>query len=94
MIVKKLILTISSCLPFLGCEMQQKAEPYEFKEKEQAPERPISLEPSRLTPVSNAAVETELPRDRQDPNKSFHEVEASVVKGKPRHDFPHLTFPE
>jgi len=92
--VKRFILAIFFCVPFLGCELQQNPKPYEFKESEQEADDSPDPEPGKVIPVARTQSPPSAIQSRQDPNKSFNETERSVVKGTPRHDFPNLVFPE
>ena len=92
--MNRFILAIFFCVPFLGCELQQNPKPYEFKEGEPEPDSSPDPEPRRVIPVARTQTPSIVAQNRQDPNKSFNEIEGSVVKGTPRHDFPNLVFPE
>ncbi len=79
----------------LGCDIEQTAKPYEFKDEEQL------LDAETKSPTPNASSSSDRPRiswdsteSRQDPNKPFEQDEDNVVKGRPLHAFPNIQFPE
>jgi hypothetical protein len=92
--VNRLLLAFFFCFPFLGCELQQNPKPYEFDGIEQEADKSLPPAQKNSTPITRSRVQSINATDKQDPNKSFHDVRGKVVKGSPRHDFPDLTFPE
>jgi hypothetical protein len=74
--------------------LQQNPKPYEFDGIEQEADKPTPPAQGNNTPITRSRAQPINTSDKQDPNKSFHEVKGKVVKGSPRHDFPHLSFPE
>ena len=84
-----------SCVPFLGCELQQNPEPYKFKDDGRDPVVPPETKPSKIVdPVARNPTPVNPSGSRQNPDKSFNEIQRPVVRGNPRHDFPDPVFPE
>ncbi|MAN37452.1 MAG: hypothetical protein CMI21_07525 [Opitutae bacterium] len=86
------LIALSGLLSLAGCELQQKATPYEFgDEATPQSESPPQTAP---TPVPQPTPSSFGEASRQDPNKPFDPVDGKVVKGKPRRPFTEVQFPQ
>ena len=56
---------------------------------------PPETKPSKtVVPVVRNPIPVNSSENRQNPDKSFNEIQRPVVRGTPRHDFPDPVFPE
>ena len=86
------LIALSGLLSLAGCELQQKATPYEFGDEDPPPAEP-SPQPAP-TPAPQPTPSRFGEASRQDPNKPFDPVDGKVVKGKRRRPFTEVQFPQ